>query len=111
MRLDHNTQTGTIFAQYETKNNLIVIVQIRTLLIDSVQKLSYPIPISQSTKSGCRRDMRLQPFPFRVGRYNYTVGPALTSALPASLPVYLAKFLTKRAARSLAFASHSPASA
>ena len=42
---------------------------------------------------------------------DYTLGPALTSALPASLPVYLSKFFTKRAARSFAFASHSEASA
>ena len=39
------------------------------------------------------------------------LGPAATSALPASLPSYLTKFLTKRAARSCAFFSHSATSA
>ncbi len=42
---------------------------------------------------------------------NYNFGPAATSALPASLPVNLAKFLMKRSARSLALASHCAASA
>ena len=42
---------------------------------------------------------------------DYSCGPAETSALPASLPVYLTKFLTKRDARSLALVSHSEASA
>ena len=37
---------------------------------------------------------------------SYSCGPAATSALPASLVVYFAKFLMKRAARSLAFSSH-----
>ena len=37
---------------------------------------------------------------------NYNLGPAATSALPASLPSYFLKFLMKRAARSLAFSSH-----
>ena len=31
---------------------------------------------------------------------NYSLGPASTRALPSSLPVYLLKFLMKRAARS-----------
>ncbi len=35
----------------------------------------------------------------------YSWGPAATRALPSSLPVYLAKFLMKRADRSLAFSS------
>ena len=39
----------------------------------------------------------------------YSFGPAATSALPASLPSYFLKFLMKRAARSLAFSSHSAA--
>ncbi len=39
------------------------------------------------------------------------LGPAATSALPASLPSYLTKFLTKRAAKSCAFFSHSATSA
>ena len=39
------------------------------------------------------------------------LGPAATSALPASLPSYLTKFLIKRAARSCAFFSHSATSA
>ena len=34
-------------------------------------------------------------------KHQSTLGPAATSALPASLVVYLAKFFTKRAARSL----------
>ena len=37
---------------------------------------------------------------------SYSCGPAATSALPASLVVYFAKFLMKRAARSFAFSSH-----
>ena len=37
----------------------------------------------------------------------YSLGPAATRALPASLPSYFLKFLMKRAARSLAFSSHS----
>ncbi len=41
----------------------------------------------------------------------YSFGPAVTSALPASLPSYLAKFLMKRPARSFAFSSHAEASA
>ena len=41
--------------------------------------------------------------------WNYSWGPAATRALPASLVVYLAKFLMKRAAKSLAFSSHSAA--
>ena len=41
----------------------------------------------------------------------YSWGPAATRALPSSLPVYLAKFLMKRADRSLAFSSQTPASA
>ena len=40
-------------------------------------------------------------------RKNYTSGPAATRALPASLPVYLAKFFTKRLARSAALVSQS----
>ena len=44
-------------------------------------------------------------------RNYYNFGPAATSALPASLPVNLAKFLMKRSARSLALASHCAASA
>ena len=39
-----------------------------------------------------------------------TLGPAATSALPASLVVYLVKFFAKRAARSLALESHSAGS-
>ena len=39
------------------------------------------------------------------------LGPAATRALPASLVAYLAKFLTKREARSLALVSHSEGSA
>ena len=42
---------------------------------------------------------------FRPKSYNF--GPAATRALPASLPSYFLKFLMKRAARSLAFSSHS----
>ena len=42
---------------------------------------------------------------------NYSCGPADTSAFPASLLSYLAKFLMKRPARSFALASHSEASA
>ena len=42
---------------------------------------------------------------------DYSLGPASTRALPASLPVYLAKFLTKRPARSFALVSHSATSA
>ena len=42
---------------------------------------------------------------------NYNCGPAATKALPASLPSYLAKFLMKRPAKSLAFSSHCAASA
>lgn len=42
---------------------------------------------------------------------NYAWGPASTSALPASLPVYLTKFFSKRDARSFALFSHSEASA
>ena len=43
---------------------------------------------------------------------NYSAfGPAATRALPASLPSYLTKFLTKREARSFAFSSHWEASA
>ena len=42
---------------------------------------------------------------------DYACGPAATSALPAAFPSYLAKFLTNLAARSLAFVSHSAASA
>ena len=38
---------------------------------------------------------------------DYSCGPAATRALPASLPSYLAKFLMKREAKSLAFSSHS----
>ncbi len=43
------------------------------------------------------------------GLKSYNLGPAATRALPASLVVYLPKFLMKRAARSLAFSSHSDA--
>ena len=46
---------------------------------------------------------------FAAGFYSW--GPAFTRALPASLPVYLSKFLTKREARSFAFSSQTPASA
>ena len=41
----------------------------------------------------------------------YSCGPAATSALPASLSSYFAKFFTKRSARSFAFSSHSAGSA
>ena len=41
----------------------------------------------------------------------YSCGPAATSALPASLLVYLSKFLMNLPARSFAFSSHSAASA
>lgn len=44
-------------------------------------------------------------------RSPYSWGPAATRALPASLPVYLSKFFTKREARSLALVSHSVGSA
>lgn len=40
---------------------------------------------------------------------NYNCGPAFTNAFPAAFPSYLAKFLMKRPARSLAFSSHSEA--
>ena len=43
--------------------------------------------------------------------WDYSWGPAATRALPSSLPVYLAKFLMKRADRSLAFSSQTEASA
>ena len=42
---------------------------------------------------------------------SYSFGPAATRALPASLLVYLSKFLMNLPARSLAFSSHSDASA
>ena len=42
---------------------------------------------------------------------NYIWGPALTSALPAALPSYFAKFFVNLAARSFAFFSHRDASA
>ena len=48
--------------------------------------------------------------PIRVLNY-YSCGPADTSALPASLLSYFAKFLMKRPARSFALVSHSEASA
>ena len=38
---------------------------------------------------------------------DYSLGPASTRALPASLPSYLTKFLTNRPARSLALVSQS----
>jgi len=41
----------------------------------------------------------------------YSWGPAATRALPSSLPVYLVKFLMKRADRSFAFSSQMEASA
>ena len=48
----------------------------------------------------------------RLFKPNYSaLGPAATNALPASFPVYLVKFLTKRFARSFALASHSATSA
>jgi hypothetical protein len=40
---------------------------------------------------------------------DYNLGPALTNSLPAALPSYLAKFLMKRPAKSLALTSHSEA--
>lgn len=43
--------------------------------------------------------------------YASVFGPAATSALPASLPSYFAKFLIKRSARSLALLVHSSPSA
>lgn len=39
----------------------------------------------------------------------YSFGPAATSAFPASLPVYLPKFLINLPAKSFAFSSHSEA--
>ena len=41
--------------------------------------------------------------------FNYNCGPAATSALPASLLSYLAKFLMNLCARSFALTSHSEA--
>ena len=59
-----------------------------------------------------KRERTFDPFPFRENDIrNYNFGPAATSALPASFPVNLAKFLMKRSARSLALASHCAASA
>ena len=49
--------------------------------------------------------------PSAAERDQSTLGPAATRALPASLVVYLAKFLMKREARSRAFSSHSLGSA
>ena len=46
-----------------------------------------------------------------VSYWDYSLGPASTRALPASLPVYLTKFLMNRPARSLALVSHSDTSA
>ena len=43
--------------------------------------------------------------------FDYSWGPALTNALPASLPVYFTKFLMKRPAKSWAFPSQTFASA
>ena len=43
--------------------------------------------------------------------FNYSWGPAATRALPSSLPVYLVKFLMKRADRSFAFSSQTEGSA
>ena len=48
---------------------------------------------------------------FKYQLKSYSCGPAATSALPASFPSYLAKFLTNLCARSFAFSSHSEASA
>ena len=46
----------------------------------------------------------------RASRTTYqSFGPAATRLLPSSLPVNFTKFLMKRSARSLAFASHSEA--
>ena len=42
---------------------------------------------------------------------DYSLGPASTRALPASLPVYLTKFLMNRPARSLALVSQTLTSA
>ena len=47
----------------------------------------------------------------RMRPLNYSWGPAATRALPSSLPVYLVKFLMKRADRSLAFSSQTAGSA
>ncbi len=49
--------------------------------------------------------------PKLLSTQSYNWGPAATNALPASLVVYFAKFLMKRAAKSLAFSSHTEASA
>ena len=47
----------------------------------------------------------------RISGLSYSWGPALTRALPAGLEVYFTKFLLNLEARSLAFSSHSAASA
>ena len=55
-----------------------------------------------------------EPLPGIVGFIqlsNYSWGPAATRALPSSLPVYLVKFLMKRADRSFAFSSQIAGSA
>ena len=46
-----------------------------------------------------------------ISAVNYSWGPAATRALPSSLPVYLVKFLMKRADRSFAFSSQIAGSA
>ena len=55
-----------------------------------------------------RRSFRCAAYRLLVNRAaDYSLGPASTRALPASLPSYLTKFLTNRPARSLALVSHS----
>ena len=65
-------------------------------------------PKTEYKLNTAKRNCALAQFLFRSSTsYASVFGPAATSALPASLPSYFAKFLIKRSARSLALLVHS----
>ena len=76
--------------------------------IDMAKEDPYRVGVSVGSGIGGMKDMEEE---HGVTIDFSTVGPAETSAFPASFPVYFTKFLLNLSARSFAFVSHSEASA
>ncbi len=88
--------------------NIKILLNTEKLFHSSVMRLCISRRLPQ--KTAARRLRFCFGFDSSEGA-DYSWGPAATRALPASLPVYLTKFLMKRPARSSALAFHTATSA